>query len=186
MMQVDPNTSVFFTGHRPKALWNGYPPFDKVYDTRRAALYDTHKVLVLEAINKCIEAGYNTYISGGAQGMDLLAAECVMEKRAQFPHVRLIIARPFPSQHSTKPEFSKAYIRSIEFAADSVVDVSPDPYSPAKMQIRNAWMVDHAKMGIALYDGSQKGGTYNCITYAKQQGKFILVIDPSTCKYYTL
>jgi uncharacterized phage-like protein YoqJ len=141
-------------------------------------------MLTLEALNMCIERGYHTFISGGAQGFDLLAAECVIEKRAQFPQVRLVIARPFPGQHSNKPPQSLDYIHGIESRANWVIDVSPDPYSAAKMQIRNKWMVDNAKIGIALWSGKPKGGTYNCLQYAKGQGKWVLVIDSGKCKYW--
>lgn len=175
--------TVFFTGHRPKQLWGAYPPF-KFYETRPVALHASHKALLMDALDKYIAAGYKNFISGGAQGMDLLAAECILElKGTLYPHIRLVIARPFPSQHSTKPEPSKVYIRSIEFAADHVVDVSPDPYSPAKMQIRNAWMVDHANCGIALWDGTEKGGTWNCIKYAISRKKHMLIIDSANHNY---
>lgn len=180
-LSIDKDKAVFFTGHRPIELWNAYRPFQ--YHNQR---FETHKMLVLEAIDKCCQSGYDTFISGGAQGMDLLAAECVNEKRMSYPGLKLIIARPFPSQHANKPKDSQAFIHNIMAFADAVVDVSPDPYNARKMQLRNMWMVDNAKIGIALYNGQQKGGTYNCIEYARKQGKFILVIDSIAFKYYVI
>jgi len=42
----------------------------------------------------------------------------------------------------------------------------------------NEWMVDNSSILIAIYDGSKNGGTFNCIEYAKNKGKEIIVIDP--------
>jgi uncharacterized phage-like protein YoqJ len=38
------------------------------------------------------------------------------------------------------------------------------------MQIRDEWMVDHAKRIVALWDGSFSG-TFNTIRYARKKGK---------------
>lgn len=182
---LNPNKSVFFTGHRPIQLWGAYPPIPFT-NTKASALYAAHKTMVLEAIDKAVGAGYDTFISGGAQGMDLLGAECVIEQKMAYSHpINLVIARPFPSQHSNKPAASQEHIRTIESKADVVIDVSPDPYSPQKMQIRNQWMVDNAAIGIALWDGTNKGGTFNCVQYAMKAGKFLTIIDPKTLKFWT-
>lgn len=43
------------------------------------------------------------------------------------------------------------------------------------MQSRNEWMVNRSNIVIALWDGSEKGGTYNCLKYAKSK----IVLDKS-------
>lgn len=50
-------------------------------------------------------------------------------------------------------------------------------YNPYKLQIRNEYMVDNADVVIAVWDGS-KGGTCNCVNYAKKIGKNIIQINP--------
>lgn len=54
-----------------------------------------------------------------------------------------------------------------------------DIYSPAKMQKRNQYMVDHCDVLIALYNGDPKGGTANCVHYAEQVGKRIVMVSPN-------
>lgn len=49
-------------------------------------------------------------------------------------------------------------------------------HSNIKMQLRNIYMVDRSELVIAVYNGVAKGGTFNCITYAKGK-KDILCID---------
>jgi len=45
------------------------------------------------------------------------------------------------------------------------------------MQKRNEYMVDNADIVIAVWDGT-KGGTCNCVRYAKKLGKDIVIINP--------
>lgn len=42
-------------------------------------------------------------------------------------------------------------------------------------------MTDKADLVIALYDGT-KGGTKNCVDYAKKRNKEILIINPKEIK----
>jgi uncharacterized phage-like protein YoqJ len=56
-------------------------------------------------------------------------------------------------------------------------------YHPAKMQKRNEYMVDNSDFVIAVFDGEQKGGTFNCIKYALNQTNRNLqihIINPNT------
>jgi uncharacterized phage-like protein YoqJ len=52
------------------------------------------------------------------------------------------------------------------------------------MQIRNEWMVDNSHFTLAIWNGIQKGGTWNCIQYARKQGKTVWHLHPQTleCK----
>ena len=161
-----------FTGHRPQSL-GGFsgPVAEKVKAAVQVALHS--------AIKRAIGVGYSTFISGGALGIDQWAARQVLGLREEFTHIKLIIARPFPSQHSKWLPHSAQEFMEICNAADQTVDVSPDPYSPQKMQVRNEWMVDRSHSVIAVYKGGT-GGTKNCIDYTLRQGKYILTIDPFT------
>jgi len=51
------------------------------------------------------------------------------------------------------------------------------------MNDRNEWMVDNSDYVIAVHDGS-KGGTYNCIQYAKKNSKEITTLPPKTLKLH--
>lgn len=53
----------------------------------------------------------------------------------------------------------------------------PGGYAPAKMQIRNEYMVENCDLLIAVWDKSD-GGTANCVKYAKSQRKNIIYINP--------
>lgn len=46
-------------------------------------------------------------------------------------------------------------------------------YSPAKMQVRNMWMVEYSDAVLALWDGTT-GGTGNCVEYARRVNKRLI------------
>jgi len=119
----------------------------------------------------------NHFISGLAIGVDMLAAECVALTRTfvETP-ITLTGAMPFPSQPSKWPQQTKDHFQHVCSLCNKVIAVSPDPYHPSKMQIRNEWMVDHSNYVIAIWNGVEKGGTWNCISYARSTNKPVLWI----------
>jgi len=133
-----------------------------------------------------VDIGYMSFISGGALGIDTYFADSVLIQRAFVPWIDLVIAKPFPSQSSKWPAKSQKKFNEICDAADLVVNVSQDPYSPAKMQTRNKWMVDHSGLVLAVWNGKEHGGTWNCIQYARSQGKRIYHLNPNTLYTYNL
>ncbi|RLI53077.1 MAG: hypothetical protein DRP09_16600 [Candidatus Thorarchaeota archaeon] len=132
------------------------------------------------------DVSYYTFISGGALGTDQLAAKAVLNLKKEGRPAHLIIARPFPSQSSKWPAPSRQVLEILCNKADQVVDVSPDPYSPQKMQVRNEWMVDNSNTVMAVWGGAKKGGTWNCIQYAAAQGKVPMWLDPFTFNVSTV
>lgn len=119
------------------------------------------------------------FISGLAIGVDMLGAESVAFVRAfGGPEIALTGAMPFPSQASRWPKPTRDHFDDVCLLCNEIVHVSTDPYHPSKMQVRNEWMVDRATYVIAIWDGISKGGTQNCMEYAKSQGKPILLIQP--------
>lgn len=160
---------IFFTGHRPQKL-GGFNPNNPTALWVRGELH--------RAVQRASGKGHHEFISGMALGVDQWAAEIVLDLRK-----RLVCAIPFPSQANKWPEASQLHwhdlISRALLSGGSMVEVSPDPYSAGKMQIRNVYMVDQSIAGIAVWDGSS-GGTGNCVQYALEQGKRVYQIDPTT------
>lgn len=175
--------SICFTGHRklagqyysrynPSVEWQTLATF--LDDVIRSLIYTYH---------------VNSFITGLAIGVDMLAGECVHRVRCSLvspasytppPTIKLTGAMPFPSQAGKWPQPTRDHFMSVYNMCDEVVAVSQDPYSPAKMQIRNEWMVDRATYVVAIWNGAEKGGTWNCINYAKKCKKPVLWISPTS------
>lgn len=142
-----------FTGHRPEKL-------------RLAE--DAVRIILGNAIDSAIANGFVTFISGMARGVDIWAAEIVLERKMSNPDIRLICALPHPDfERSWKDLWQQRY-REILARADWIKTIRPT-FSMASYQRRNEWMVDHSALVIAIYNGT-KGGTRNTIEYAERHG----------------
>lgn len=102
-------------------------------------------------------------ITGMALGFDMLLAR--VARQLNIPYTAAV---PFIGQESRWPREAQKVYNDLLDDAHKVIVVSEGGYSAKKMQVRNEWMVDHADMLIAWWDGSN-GGTANCVRYAQSQ-----------------
>ena len=146
-------TTCCFTGHRPESL-------------RRSS--DDIKVDLENEIIHSIQAGYNTFITGMAAGVDLWAGCIVVRLRDRFPDLKLIAAVPYAEfREMWSADWQEKYDRIL--AAANYTEILADRYKPDICQLRNKWMVDHSAKVIAVYNW-KAGGTRNTISYAKKNG----------------
>ncbi|PWL82892.1 MAG: DUF1273 domain-containing protein [Prevotellaceae bacterium] len=149
-----------FTGHRP----------EKLLCSKEQITTD-----LTTAIDNAISDGYRTFISGIAMGVDIWAAQIILEKKTVLSGLHLICALPFPGFGDRWPsQWSDAY-REIIAQADLVKSISP-AFSYASFQRRNKWMVDHSGRVIAVYNGCS-GGTRNTMIYAQQNNVPCILIS---------
>ena len=94
--------------------------------------------------------------------------ECVLALRAIKPDVTVEAVIPCPTQADNWPAAAVRRYRALVAACDYETVVSAQ-YTPSCMQRRNRYLVDHASLLIAAYDGSS-GGTRNTIQYALRRG----------------
>jgi uncharacterized phage-like protein YoqJ len=93
-------------------------------------------------------------------------------------NIPLIAIVPFPEQDKIwRPESVRLYKELLSKAHDIKITGTPG-YAAWKMNVRNEYMVNKCDLLIAVYNGDQKGGTYNCIKYAESISKPILKINP--------
>lgn len=145
---------VCFTGHRPERL---------------KASEETVKKVLAHEIEQAYQDGFKIFITGMARGVDIWAAELVLEFRIIHKDVHLICAIPFPDmEKSWKAEWQVRY-RAVLDGADLSRIIYPH-FSKGAYQIRNEWMVNRAAMVIAVFDGTPSGGTFKTIRYAQEQG----------------
>ena len=119
-------------------------------------------------IRTAIDDGYTTFIMGMAQGVDIWAAEIVIQLRTENPQLKLIAAVPFPEYTKRWTQEWKSRAEAVIAQADLGFLVS-EHYSLEAYQKRNMWMVDHSGLVISVFNG-EAGGTDNCIQYAMSAG----------------
>ena len=150
-----------FSGHRPEKLEE--PEADI-------------KQWLSAQIDSAIAAGYTTFISGCAMGVDIWAAQIVLQKKQQNPSLRLIAATPWPGFSNKWSIDWQVQYSDLLKNADLIVPVS-NHYHKSVFQLRNEWMVDHSNRVIAYFNGAP-GGTKNTIDYAASKGIEVVTNNP--------
>lgn len=116
-----------------------------------------------QEIDHAISDGFSCFISGFADGVDLLFAGIVAERITKNPALKLIAAIPYRRRLDTlkKSEQTRAL---IDLCAE--IYVAAEEYHPSVYAKRNRYMVERSDRVIAVYDGREKGGTVGTIRLA--------------------
>lgn len=179
--------TICFTGHRPDKL-GGYD-----WNTlRNKKIMEKLKTTIIELINSKDE-NYFHFVCGGALGIDQMAFDIVQDIKENTLklspiNITIEVALPFLKQDIKWNDENRIKWRQQLTASGKVTRVDKledykingyedDIYYPAKMQKRNEYMVDKSDIVIAVWNGT-KGGTANCINYAKKHRKEIISINP--------
>lgn len=153
---------VAVTGHRPQQLgaeWSLKGPYSD---------------FIRGELKKCLlEYTPKQAISGLALGVDQLFVQVALELK-----IPVLAAVPCLEQESKWPKASKdLYYELLSNPLVTQYVVTPTYYTSSVMQIRNEYMVDNCDLLLAVFNGT-RGGTKNCIDYARCVGKQIEFIDP--------
>ena len=148
-----------FTGHRPKFFpWHN----DLNDNSAKRLLFELRKEILSAVVD-----GFDTFICGGALGVDTWAAQLVISVKESSPHIRLVIALPFENYNSFVTDTD--YVNTIN-KADKVVIVGTET-GKVGLSKRDKFMIDNSKRIIAVYDERTgiQSGTYRALQYAKQK-----------------
>ncbi len=129
-----------------------------------------------EVLRLVREEGFTRFLSGGAVGFDLLAAEAVLEVAADYPNVELVIVRPCADQTRGWNAKDVAHYEAILARANDVVTLEP-AYRPGCMQARNRYLVDRSSI-VLCYLTESSGGTAYTVRYARSRGVPVLNFAP--------
>lgn len=156
-MNLHPAATAAFTGHRT---------YDRCADEAlRRTVCELHA------------RGLTTFLSGMAVGFDLAAAEAVLACRASIPALRLVAVVPFRGQPNRFSARDRERFERILAAADERI-VLAESYHRGCYAVRNDFLVDHASVVVAWYDGSP-GGTRYTVRRAERKGRQIVHLHPA-------
>lgn len=171
MINTDPTITIGFTGHRPSSLpWK--------YD-ENASSCDEFKKDLYSILEKAIQCGWTSFITGMAIGFDTIAAETVLSLKKKYKNVKLYGAIPHPGQEERWSDSDKSRYHKIMKKLDDY-EICSDSYVGAEtMYKRNRFIVDNSSVIVALWNGNPRSGTSNTINYAKKQGRKVRLINPN-------
>lgn len=164
--------SAAFTGYRSYKL-----PFGKNLDAPAAialrnALYKEYERL--------IQMGFDCFLTGGAEGSDLMAAEVILELKKKYrgkAQVSHCLCLPCLNHDIKWRQEDKERLERIK-KGSHVEYVFKRPYFQGCMQLRNEYMVDTSAVLISVFDG-QPGGTKNTVEYARKTFRKIINFFPT-------
>lgn len=166
-----------------KICFTGYRPHKMPFEMNENDNDFSHLCLVAEKLIEAqIELGNKYFISGMAQGADLMLAEIVIKLKQKYSDVFLECALPFRHQSKKWSAKYKTVYDDIIKNCDKITVIS-EKYSALCFLQRNKYMVDSSDIVIAVYDG-KKGGTHYTCQYAQKKGRQIIILNPALCSVY--
>ena len=157
--------SCAFTGHRPEKM-----PWGTDENSASGTLF---KFRLRESLEYLIGKGYIDFLSGGALGFDLIAAEIVLSLRETYPWIRLIMVCPWNGQADRwDPSQRERWLHILE-ASDQVI-YTASAYDKSVFFQRNRYLVEKADLVLAAFNGDYHSGTGMTINYAKKKGVRVL------------
>lgn len=148
------NNICSFTGHRDL-------PQNKINNIIAA---------IEQAIEQAVKDGYKHFISGGARGVDIIAARLVTEQIDFDSSITLELCLPYPDFINN---YDYAYLRPY---CSKITYVS-SCYHISTFYKRDKVMVDNSDRIICVFDNTPKGGTYNTMQYALNKDIEMILID---------
>ncbi len=139
------------------------------------------QVSLIEALEReterQIQSGATVFRAGGALGFDTLAAITVLKLKRKYPHIRLELILPCPSQADNWAKEERVLYRQILAYADSHRYVS-ESYYDGVLQLRNRQLVEGADVCIAyLTRSSGSGSAYTSALAIKSGLEFVNLGD---------
>ena len=143
-------------------------------NTEKACVFTGHRQLgedfskqkLKKEIKRLILEGVEYFYNGMAMGFDLIAAECVLEYKKNFPNIKLIACIPCYNQERYFSEADKKrYVKILKNADEAVV--LADKYYSGCMQRRDKYMAERAKYMIAYCKKKEGGAAYTVKCFQK-------------------
>ena len=160
-------TTCAFTGHRPEKL----PWREDEGDPRCLAL----KARLAAAVEEAYDKGMRHFLCGMARGADFYFCEAVLDLRERRSGVTVEAVLPCEEQASRWTERDRERYFTLVERCDGET-LLQHHYDRGCMLRRDRYLVDHASLLIAVYDG-MLGGTMYTLSYAMKKGVETVILD---------
>ncbi len=164
---MDREKTVCLTGHRPRLLPWGYD------ESKNSC--QKFKECLKNVFCEEIEDGFSIFMTGMAEGFDMIATEVLLELREE-KDISIIAVIPCARQEiKWKKSQQLRYKKLIDECNQQIV--LSQHYTSQCMIERNKYMVDRASLCIACFNG-RPSGTEKTLKYALANDCKIRIINP--------
>ena len=123
---------------------------------------------LVETMEALVKEGVGTFLCGGAIGFDTLGGFAVLELKARYEFMKLVMVLPCREQDKGWTANDKAAYKELLTAADEIIYVSEE-YTKDCMKKRNTRLVQDSDFCIA-YMKQQRTGTAQTVRLANEKG----------------
>lgn len=124
-----------------------------------------------EAVLQAVNDGYKWFMSGFADGVDLMFADIVLDRKKNDSSIILEAAIPFRNRLNEKEPLFVKLLEQCDY-----VHVICENFVPNCFLLRNTYLVANASRVIAVYDGRRRSGTAQTMRIAKEQERELHII----------
>ncbi|MFC4709734.1 DUF1273 domain-containing protein [Enterococcus eurekensis] len=118
------------------------------------------KKVIREALITLIEDGLKWVIVSGNLGVELWAAEVVIELKKVYPEIKLALIFPFEGWGGNWNEKNQQLLNTVKLQADYVNSTSHQPYqNPSQLKNHTRFLLEKTKGCLLVYDEDYPGKT---------------------------
>ena len=163
------------------AAFSGYRP-QKLPEFCTTGVQIELSQLLKNQIHKSYSKGYRVFLNGMMSGWDIIAAEAVLSLRDSYADLYCVSIAPFQKSYFANANWTqewKSRALQVYYQSDHAFFLS-EHYRSGTYYTRNRYLVEHASLLIAYYDGQPGGTRYTC-EYAAKMGLNIVNIATAYC-----
>jgi uncharacterized phage-like protein YoqJ len=137
---------------------SGYKPFELgIFKNDHPSVFYI-KAAIKKTLTPMMEDGLEWVLISGQLGMELWAAEVVLELKSDYPDVKLAVITPFLEQEATWSENNKDWYKSILAQADFIDSVTKKGYEkPWQFRMKNQFFIEKSDALLLFYDQEKEG-----------------------------
>ena len=118
-------------------------------------------------LEKIIQSGYSYFLTGMAQGFDLLCFNALLSLKEKYSQIKICAVIPCLDQSKYYNYSEKANYQNLLSQADFVAS-EERTYFKGCMLLRNNFLIDNCSLLYAYFNGVKSGGTYYTINRANK------------------
>ncbi|MBM7703272.1 DUF1273 domain-containing protein [Metabacillus iocasae] len=148
----------------------GYKPYELgIFDQKHVGITYIKKA-IHKRLQPLIEEGLEWVIISGQLGVELWAAEVVLDLQLEYPDLKLAVLTPFLEQEEKWNETNQEWYEFIISQADFVDSITKKKYeNPAQFRVKNQFIVAKSDGLLIIYDEEHEGSPQYMFEAAQQK-----------------
>jgi len=148
----------------------GYKPFELgIFDQKHLGIGFIKKAIENQLL-LLVEEGLEWVIISGQLGVELWAAEVVLEMQELYPDLKLAVITPFLDQQEKWNETNKEIYEFILSQADYTNSITNKKYeSPEQFKLKNKFLINKSDALLIVYDDEKDGSPKYIYEEAKKE-----------------